>query len=117
MTKGYMYGHDKLSWSQFLLPSSSFVYYNLRDEKDCDAPDSERSPMAWFMASESNADPGTGQTYPSDTDDACVPRDGAMLLKLSRLSKLPTRLPGRDMSMSSLSGGKASAALAWDAYR
>lgn len=73
--------------------------------------------MAWAMAGELNAEPGSGHTYPSDTDDAWVPSDGAMLLKLSRLSKLPTRLPGRDMSMSSLSGGRASAALAWDANR
>jgi hypothetical protein len=69
--------------------------------------------MTLAIAGALNADPGTGQTNPSETDDAWVPREMAILLMLSRLSKLPTRLPGKDIS--SLSDAKTSGALTRDA--
>lgn len=63
---------------------------------------------------DSNSDPTICHIISSDMDDAWVPMEMAMLLlRLLRLSKLPTRLSVADMA--SLSDAKTSAALAaWD---
>jgi hypothetical protein len=77
-----------------------------------DAPGSVRSRIMLAIVGELNGELVTGQTKPSEKDEATVSgKDGAML---SILSKLPKWLSVIDMT--SPSDGKLSnSAVAWDA--